>query len=52
MGRAVYLRDDPGELRNRFDDPDFADVRTAMMERLVQADPEREPTRMHREAGA
>jgi len=42
-GELFDLQEDPGELNNRFDDAEFADVRAQMMEKLVQADLEREP---------
>ncbi len=51
-GELFDLHEDPHELRNRFDDPGYGQVRAAMMERLVQADLEREPAPMERVSGA
>ena len=42
-GELFDLREDPGELRNLFDDPASAGLRSALLMELVQADLEREP---------
>ena len=50
---ALWMEDqDPGELQNRFDDPEYARVRSDLMERLVQADLAREPAVQRRVTGA
>lgn len=41
-GELFDLAEDPGEHRNRFDDPAYAAVRAGLMERLVQAEVGRE----------
>ncbi|WP_281385453.1 sulfatase-like hydrolase/transferase [Microlunatus parietis] len=41
-GELFDLADDPGEHRNRFDDPAYASVRAGLMERLVNAEVARE----------
>ncbi|MHB1157113.1 MAG: sulfatase family protein [Phycisphaerales bacterium] len=51
-GELFDLRDDPHELRNRFDDPAFAEARCELMRRMLNAELEREPTRMPRITGA
>ncbi len=51
-GELFDLQDDPGELVNRWDDPAYAGVRSALLLEFVQAEIEREPTRMPRIAGA
>ncbi len=51
-GELFDLHEDPNELRNRFDDPHFAATRAMMMEKLVQADLEREPAGQVRVSGA
>lgn len=42
-GELFDLEHDPGELRNRYHDPGYADTKTNLMIQLVQADLEREP---------
>jgi uncharacterized sulfatase len=51
-GELFDLRDDPEERRNLWDDPALACVKAALLHRFVQAEMEREPTRMPRIAGA
>lgn len=51
-GELFDLQDDPGELKNRYDDPDYAGVRSELMQHLVQADLAREPAVQRRVAGA
>jgi arylsulfatase A-like enzyme len=51
-GELWDLAADPCELRNRWDDPAYADLKRELLLRFVQADIEREPTRMPRIAGA
>ncbi|MCC9076374.1 sulfatase-like hydrolase/transferase [Litorilinea aerophila] len=51
-GELFDLETDPGELHNRWDDPDYADVKAELLLKFVQAEIQREPTRMPRIAGA
>ena len=51
-GELFDLHDDPGEVRNRWNDPAYADRQRELLLRFVQADLQREPTRMPRIAGA
>ena len=51
-GELFDLQEDPGELRNRFDDPDYAAVKVQLMHHFLNAEMQREPTRMPRIAGA
>jgi arylsulfatase A-like enzyme len=51
-GELFDLQADPGELVNRWDDPAYAGVKAQLLHRFVQAEIEREPTRMPRIAGA
>ena len=51
-GELFDLEDDPGELVNHWDDPDYAAVKADMLLKFVQAEIQREPTRMPRVAGA
>jgi arylsulfatase A-like enzyme len=51
-GELFDLENDPGELRNRWSDPGFSHVRSALMHRFLQAEIEREPTRFERIADA
>jgi arylsulfatase A-like enzyme len=51
-GELFDLQADPGELHNRWDDPAYAAVKQALLLRFIQAEIEREPTRMPRIAGA
>lgn len=51
-GELFDLQEDPEERRNRWDDPAFAQVKSDLLQRFVQAEMEREPTRFERIAGA
>jgi arylsulfatase A-like enzyme len=51
-GELFDLEADPGELHNRWDDPDYAGVKSELLLQFVQAEIQREPTRMPRIAGA
>ena len=51
-GELFDLRDDPGEVHNQWNDPAYQDVRADMMHRFLQAEIQRESTRMPRIAGA
>ena len=51
-GELFDLQEDPGELRNLWADPSAADLKGRLLLRFVQAEMQREPTRMPRIAGA
>ena len=51
-GELFDLQEDPEERRNRWDDSAFAEVKSNLLQRFVQAEMEREPTRFERIAGA
>ena len=51
-GELFDLQEDPEERRNRWDDPAFSQVKSDLLQRFVQAEMEREPTRFERIAGA
>jgi arylsulfatase A-like enzyme len=51
-GELFDLQEDPGEFHNRWDDPEYATVKADLLHQFVQADIQREPTRMPRIAGA
>ncbi len=51
FGELFDLERDPGENQNLWDDPASQDLKVTLMHRFVQADMEREPTRMPRIAG-
>lgn len=51
-GELFDLQEDPGELRNRWDDPAYSEVKAQLLLKFVQAEIQREPTRMSRIAGA
>lgn len=51
-GELFDLQEDPDELNNLFDDPNYAPLRASMMEKLVDADLQREPAPEPRVAGA
>jgi uncharacterized sulfatase len=51
-GELFDLKADPGEVRNLWEDPSAADLKSRMLELAVKAEIEREPTRMPRVAGA
>ena len=46
------LEHDPGELHNRWNDPDYAAIKQELLLRFVQAEIQREPLRMPRIASA
>lgn len=51
-GELYDLQEDPDERRNRWNDPDYADVKLKVYSDWIQAELEREPTRYARIAGA
>lgn len=51
-GELFDLQDDPNELRNRYEDPAYAEIRCELLNRMMQAELKREPTRMPRISGA
>ena len=51
-GEMFDLEDDPGETRNLWDDPRHAQLKARLLHRFVQAEIQREPTRMPRVANA
>jgi arylsulfatase A-like enzyme len=51
-GELFDLQADPGEVHNCWDDPAYAAVKSELLLRFVQAEIQREPTRMPRVAGA
>jgi arylsulfatase A-like enzyme len=51
-GELFDLQADPGELRNRWADPAYAEVKTQLLHQFVQAEIQREPTHMPRISGA
>ena len=51
-GELFCLQEDPEELHNRWDDPAYAGRKSELLLRFLQAEMEREPTRMPRIAGA
>lgn len=51
-GELYDLQEDPEERRNRWSDPDYADVKLDVYAQWMQAELEREPTRFARIAGA
>ncbi len=51
-GELFDLQDDPQELRNLYNDPAYADIRCRMLQAMIQADLEREPTLQPRVAHA
>lgn len=51
-GELFDLQDDPQEHRNRWDDPAYGGVKQLMLLRFMQAEIQREPTRMPRIAHA
>lgn len=51
-GELFDLEADPQELRNLWDEPSAAGVKARLLHRFVQADLQREPTRMPRVTGA
>ncbi|HEU5086565.1 MAG TPA: sulfatase-like hydrolase/transferase [Roseiflexaceae bacterium] len=51
-GELFDLQDDPQERVNRWDDAEYAEIKSALLHRFVQAELEREPTRFARIAPA
>lgn len=51
-GELFDLQEDPDEVHNRWDDPTYAAVKAQVMHRFLNAELQREPTRMPRIAGA
>ena len=51
-GELFDLQTDPGELHNCWDDPAYGGIKTQLLHRFVQAEVQREPTRMPRISGA
>ena len=51
-GELFDLEKDPAELHNCWDDPLYAQVKAGLLLQFVQAEIQREPTRMPRIAGA
>lgn len=51
-GELFDLETDPGEFHNRWDDPDYAAIKSDLLLKFVQAEIQREGTRMPRIAGA
>jgi len=51
-GELFDLEEDPGEIRNRYHDPEAKALRSRLAERWIQADLAREPTLTERVAGA
>jgi uncharacterized sulfatase len=51
-GELFDLAEDPGEIRNLWDDPDARDLKLELYRRFLNAELRREPTRMPRIAGA
>ncbi|MBN1348180.1 sulfatase-like hydrolase/transferase [candidate division KSB1 bacterium] len=52
FGELFDLKTDPGELHNRWDDAAYAEIKSRLLHKFIQAEIEREPTRMPRIAGA
>ena len=51
-GELFDLEDDPHEVRNLWDDPAAAPLKARLLHRFMQAELQREPTRMPRIWGA
>lgn len=51
-GELFDLQEDPGEIRNRWDDPAYAGVKCDLLRKFMSATMDYEPTRMPRIAGA
>ncbi len=51
-GELFDLEEDPGEIHNRWDDPDYADLKAELVMKLLQAELGKEPLPMPRIAGA
>jgi uncharacterized sulfatase len=52
FGELFDLENDPGEVHNRWDDPAFAAMKSSLLLEALQAEIEREPTRLGRIAHA
>jgi uncharacterized sulfatase len=51
-GELFDLQEDPEEMHNRWDDPQFAEIKSALMQRCLNAELQREPMRYPRISGA
>jgi len=51
-GELFDLQEDPGEVRNLWSDPAYAELKATLLHRFLQAELQREPTRMPRVANA
>jgi arylsulfatase A-like enzyme len=51
-GELFDLEEDPAEIHNRWDDPNYHTIKAALLLKFVQAEIQKEPTRMPRIAGA
>jgi len=51
-GELFDLQEDPEERDNRWDDPEFSEIKSRLLLQFMQAELQREPTRMPRIAGA
>jgi arylsulfatase A-like enzyme len=51
-GELFDLEEDPGEVRNRWDDPAYTGIKAQLLHAFIQAEIQREPTRMPRIACA
>ena len=51
-GELFDLQDDPHEISNKWDDPSYTEIKSSLMHQFIQAEMQREPTRMPRIAGA
>jgi arylsulfatase A-like enzyme len=51
-GELFDLETDPGEMHNRWDDPDYAEIKSRLMQRFLNAELQREPMRYPRISGA
>jgi uncharacterized sulfatase len=51
-GELFDLETDPGELHNRWDDPDYAHIRSELLLKFLHAEMGKEPLWMPRVAGA
>ena len=51
-GELFDLQEDPGEVRNRWNDPAYAGIKSELLLKFMQATLQDEPTRMPRIAGA
>jgi uncharacterized sulfatase len=51
-GELFDLQNDPHEISNKWDDPSYTEIKSSLMHQFIQAEMQREPTRMPRIAGA